>query len=362
MKTIVFLIDGLLNSGGTERLTVLTANNLALSGYNIHIITLRESSKYFFKVNHTVNVSSLAFCKKRNYFLTKILYIKEIRGYLKEISADCIVAVDSLLSVYSIPASMGLKTYHITWEQFNFDINLGMRLRDVSRFLSSFFSSKIIVLTNRDKLKWLKKYHWSSNKIHVIFNPSFINVTDKKYSDDSKIILAVGRLAYQKGFDLLIKNWAEICNDYQGWKLRIIGSGNDELYLKELAKTLDVDEKVEFAGQISNISDEYNKASFFCMSSRFEGIGLVLIEAQACGLPLIAYDCDCGPSEVIKNSENGYLIPAFNDAAYKNAMRKMIENPSLRQQFSKECKHNADVFSTESFCQAWIQLIQKISE
>ncbi|EMS0000414.1 glycosyltransferase, partial [Escherichia coli] len=103
-------------------------------------------------------------------------------------------------------------------------------------------------------------------------------------------------------------------------------------------------------------------ASFFCMSSRFEGIGLVLIEAQACGLPLIAYDCDCGPSEVIINSENGYLIPAFNDAAYKNAMRKMIENPSLRQQFSKECKHNADVFSTESFCQAWIQLIKKISE
>ncbi|HBN7149550.1 TPA: hypothetical protein L3390_004067, partial [Escherichia coli] len=137
MKTIVFLIDGLLNSGGTERLTVVTANNLALSGYNIHIITLRESSKYFFKLNHTVNVSSLAFCKKRNYFLTKILYIKEIRRYLKEISADCIVAVDSLLSVYSIPASMGLKTYHITWEQFNFDINLGMRLRDVSRFLSS---------------------------------------------------------------------------------------------------------------------------------------------------------------------------------------------------------------------------------
>lgn len=68
MKTIVFLIDGLLNSGGTERLTVVTANNLALSGYNIHIITLRESSKHFFKVNHTVNVSSLAFCKRKKLF------------------------------------------------------------------------------------------------------------------------------------------------------------------------------------------------------------------------------------------------------------------------------------------------------
>lgn len=79
------------------------------------------------------------FVREKNYFLTKILYIKEIRRYLKEISADCIVAVDSLLSVYSIPASMGLKTYHVTWEQFNFDINLGMRLRDVSRFYHLFF-------------------------------------------------------------------------------------------------------------------------------------------------------------------------------------------------------------------------------
>ncbi len=139
-----------------------------------------------------------------------------------------------------------------------------------------------------------------------------------------KTILTVGRLTHVKGFDLLITAWSKIARQVPGWKVVIVGSGEDELMLKQMAKDLHVEDSIVFAGQQKNMDTFYRQASFFCMSSRFEGLPMVLLEAQSYGLPIVAFDCDTGPAEFVLNNQNGYLCENGNIESFAEGMLNLI--------------------------------------
>ncbi|HFF5258171.1 TPA: glycosyltransferase, partial [Acinetobacter baumannii] len=267
MKKICFLIGDINHSGGTERVTTLIANNL-IEKYKVYILSLSGGDNPFFEQNKAI-INNRIFPEKvsmkTNFFKT----VYKIRKYINDNKIDTLIVVDSISCVFSVPACVGLNIKHICWEHFNLKVNLGSSFRTLGRWMAAKWCDKIVTLTNRDKDFWIKNFKLEKEKkVIAIANPSPYQLQDNQPSLDSKTILCVGRLTYQKGFDLLIPAWAEVKKALDGWKIVIVGIGEDEDNLKQMTKYYNVEDSIEFAGQQKNMSEFYNKASFFCMSSR----------------------------------------------------------------------------------------------
>lgn len=357
MKNICFLIGNLDHSGGTERVTTLISNQLAKIGYKVYILSLTEGNKPFFELENSIQIGSL-YPKKismKNNFLGVVW---KIRKYIKQNQIDTLIVVDSISCIFTIPALYGLKINHICWEHFNFNVNLGVKFRDLGRKLAAKYCNYVVTLTKRDKELWENGLKNIKAKIVPIANPTPYENIKHTPSLESKTILAVGRLTYQKGFDLLISAWAEVCKTNYDWKLQIIGSGEDEEALKLQAESLKIEHRVEFIPATKNIEYYYRNASIYCMSSRFEGFGMVILEALSFGIPVISFDCDAGPSDMIINHKNGYLIE--NGNIYKLAEKlnySMNISPSRYMELITDAFQKSRDYYVSNIVNNWLRII-----
>lgn len=355
MKKICFFIYDLSNSGGTERITCIAANGLVEKGYKVSIVSIKKLGNEYFTINEKVNLVSLSEKNK----LSKISTIKKLREHLVREEIDVLITVDSILCVYSIPAVFFLKCKSICWEHFNYKINLGVKFRNIGRILAMCFCHKIVVLSQKDITFWSDSlFYKNKDKLEVIYNPSTYPITSNEYDSNSRIILSIGRLTYQKGFDRLLKAWQSIdCKN--GWKLQIVGNGPEEDNLKKLIIDYNLCEYVEIIPPTPNVSELYLKSSIFCLPSRFEGFVLVLLEAQAFGLPVVAFDCDCGPSEVL-TANNGYLIEQDNIQELSEKILSLMQDENLRVIMSDNAKNNAQKFTVHAFISNWVEILGQL--
>lgn len=356
MKKICFLIGNLNHSGGTERVTTLIANALAQKDFQVSILSLADGKQPFFELVPSIKTYSLYTKKisfKKNFFGA----IWRIRKFVTQHQIDTLIVVDSISCVFTVPALSGLKVKHICWEHFNFNVNLGVKYRDIGRKWAAKYCDYVVTLTKRDKELWEQGMKNIKAKIIPIANPSPFEVQENIPSLNYKTILCVGRLTHQKGFDLLITAWSKIAQQVPGWKVIIVGSGEDELMLKQMAKDLDIEDSIIFAGQQKNIDQFYRKSSFFCMSSRFEGLPMVLLEAQSYGLPIIAFDCETGPSELVINNKNGFLVFNDNILELSNAIIELIRGDVKYEEFSKFAKESLKNFYVSSIVNSWVDIL-----
>lgn len=353
MKKICFLIGNLNNSGGTERVTTLIANALAQKDFQVSILSLTDGKQPFFELVPSIKTYSLYPKKisfKKNFFGA----VWRIRKFVTQHQIDTLVVVDSISCIFTVPALFGLKVKHICWEHFNFNVNLGVKYRDIGRKWAAKCCDYVVTLTKRDKELWEQGIKNIKAKIIPIANPTPFEVQENIPSLDYKTILCVGRLTYQKGFDLLIPAWARVARQVPDWKIVIVGSGEDELMLKQMAKDFAVEDSIVFAGQQKNMDSFYRQASFFCMSSRFEGLPMVLLEAQSYGLPIVAFDCDTGPAEMVDDGVNGYLCKRedINDLA--NKLRAIIMmDKKLYIDYCEASKTNVEQYSIDNIVLKW---------
>lgn len=358
MKNICFLVGNLNNAGGTERVTTLITNALAQKNYQVSILNLADGSKPFFELVPNIKTYSLYPEKisfKKNFFGA----VWRIRKFVIQQQIDTLIVVDSISCVFTVPALFGLGVKHICWEHFNFNVDLGVKYRNWGRFLAAKYCDHVVTLTNRDRELWVKgiKDDQINAKLVTIPNPNpYENVNS--YSEREKVVIAVGRLTSQKGFDLLIKAWAKLSREDNQWILKIIGSGEDEETLKFLAKEHNVCSSVEFIAATKNIESFYSQASIFCLSSRYEGFGMVILEAQAFGLPVVSFDCDCGPSDLIQHGKNGYLVPCedFNELS-KNLAKLMALSKDDFIEYSKNSYLNANRFNVNNLLNLWLDIV-----
>lgn len=324
MKKVCFLIGNLNLTGGTERVTSLIANELVKQNYDISILSLFMGMQPAFEIDNDVKLYSLfpeQVSMKRNFFSA----IWKIRNFVQSQKIETLIVVDSISCIFTVPALLGLKINHICWEHFNYYNNNGSRLRDIGRKLAVAYCSTIIVLTKSDKNIWNSNLPNIKANLISIPNPSPYTQTNHNPSLESKIILSVGRLSHVKGFDLLLQAWSLIYKQYPNWKLKIVGSGEEETKLKSLCQELSLIGQVIFIPRTNNIEEHYKAASFYCLSSRNEGFPMVLLEAQAYGLPIVAFDCETGPSEILKNGINGYLCEKENINLFSKKMKQIID-------------------------------------
>ena len=358
MKKIIFFGGNLNRSGGTERVSSLIVNGLARRGYQILIISDQGGDVPFFELDASVRTASIFQKVGRNIVRAPQLVARLRRLIIYE-KPDVIVTVESMLALFSVPATFGLPVRHICWEHFHFKIDLGRQGRRFARQLAARFCDDIVTLTERDKLLWIQGTFLKAN-IQAISNPCPFSVQLAHVPPvESRLVLAVGRLVPEKGFDLLLNAWRKVVLAEPNWKLRIVGSGSESQYLSQLSSDLNLSDSVSFIPNTLDVQSHYREAAVFCLSSRFEGFGMVLLEAIAFGIPVVSFDCDNGPAEILE-STGAALVPAEDSDAFADNLLRFIRDPLLRADVGQAEKLRAEVFQLDSVVDQWVKLLNPI--
>lgn len=215
---------------------------------------------------------------------------------------------------------------------------------------------KFVVLTHEDREYW-----GDLPNIEVIPNAAMF-VADR-YSDVyNKRVIAVGRLDYQKGFDRLINSWEIVRKSgrFNDWHLDIFGQGEWKEMLQQMIDEKGLEDSVCINKPTKNIGNEYAESSMLVMSSNYEGFPMVMIEAMACGLPVVSYDFKCGPKDIIDNGRNGLLVREGDIDGLANAMMELMGDETLRQRMSVNAKRVVDTYSEENVMKQWLDLFASL--
>ena len=375
---IVYCTPALYMAGGVERVLTLKANYFAEHfGYDITIILTEGKDKPLFYplskrikiVNLDVNFEELwtcSFVKKVFVYLSKQRIFKQrLTAELMRIRPDITVSllrreINFINDIKDGSKKIGeLHVNRANYRNFeegdaNFVKNLFAKfwMRSLVSHLKQL--DKFIVLTEEDKASWTEL-----SNVEVIPDPLAFDVAEVSPLK-AKRVIAVGRYVYQKGFDLLLQAWAKIEKHFPDWELAIYGMGDRSPY-ENLARQLGVDmNRCHLNGSTQNIKKEYLESSLFVFSSRFEGFGMVLIEAMACGLPVVSFDCPCGPKDIVSHDEDGLLVPSGDIDKLANAMSQLMDSYELRHQMAKNAICNVRRFQIDEIADRWQLLFEDV--
>lgn len=355
MKHIAFVINNIYGKGGTERVTSQLAN-LLINYYDITIISLKSGQNINFYVDERIDIIELRGISE-NKLVRRLFNLIELNKHITNKNIDMFINVDITLSLYTLPFRKRVK--NISWEHFNFFSESNSRIRQFSRKISSRYSDAVVVLSDADLKNYqsnLKRY----SNIRRIYNPIAFNKDVGGYNLNSKVVLSVGRLESQKGFDILLDAWKNVSND-GSWVLKIIGDGSkkEELLAKISQNHIN---NVMISPFTNDIEKEYINSAIYVMSSRYEGFGLALAEAQSKGLPLITFDCPEGPAEIVGYGDYGILIENGNVQSLSNELSSLMNSIELREYWSNASLKGANRFNTQEILNEWINLFEEIWE
>lgn len=230
----------------------------------------------------------------------------------------------------------------------------GFLCRAITRYWQGWLLKQIrrldafVVLTDEDRKAW-----GNVPNIHVI--PNFItDIPSVQSSCQNKMVVAVGRYTRQKGFDMLLKAWRKVEDVRQDWRLKIIGAGDSSEY-SHLAQELQL-KCVEFGGPVKDVNEVFGQSSIMAFSSRYEGFGMVLIEAMACGVPTVSFACPCGPSDIITDGNDGYLVPAFDIDMFAQRLLSLMSADKERIEMGLRARDNMMRFRKVDVMHSWMAL------
>ncbi|HIF9343140.1 TPA: glycosyltransferase family 4 protein [Photobacterium damselae] len=332
MKNICFFITSIGNCGGTERVSILIANELVKKGYNVTFLSLflNKYDDIFFPIEKEIKIEKL-YNEKKNFNVRYFSILNKLNVFINNNCFDIFIDVDTILSVYSAPVIRNKNIKYISWEHFHCGMLMGSRKRNIARFIASKCAHSIICLTDYDLKQWKNKF--KINNVHCINNPLTYDRDNMISDGNSKIILTACRLEYIKGIDLLIESWFKSNLKNKGWLLYVVGNGSQANILKEKVKILGLLESVKFFDRSDNLSDFYNKAAVFALSSRDESFGMVITEAFSFGIPVISFKNNGGPSEIIDDNHNGWLVDCYDTNSYAeklNHLDYLVTNDILK--------------------------------
>lgn len=355
MKKIVFVIADITFVGGIERVNTLLANKFVSEGYAVEIISLYNTNqKINYELNNRIKVSFVndgsylgepgSFGRLKKHIGSQFKLFKAI----KKANADFYIintfpmAFLSFFNVFSNKKYVVIEHVHYNY--------YGTIIRIFRNLLYRFFY-KVICVNKNDSYKFFKHL----DNVVKISNP--LSFTSSKIANlSANKIMAVGRLEHQKGFDLLIDIFAKVNKENPGWELHIYGVGTCEGFLTGKINQLALS-NVKLMGSVDNIQQYYPQYSIFAFSSRFEGFGMVLLEAMECGLPCISFDCPTGPSEILGDGEYGILVENGNVAKFSAELADLMSDEGKKIKFSNLSKRRAKEFNIDKVFDEWRKLI-----
>lgn len=362
MKNIALLKWNLNKVDGGVKVAIELANELA-NYHNVFLIDIASTQKNRnnlpFILDDKVFFNTLV-CKNARVRAVLFQAIFSLRKFIKDNKIDIILSIGTLPNLFWFLAKIGLGTKVIYADHMSLDYNHEGRMYNLFRLIGAKFSNKIITLTESNKNKYIKKYNLPKNKVDFIYNWINESSSNNKYNVASTSLITVGRFSKQKGFDLLAKVASIIMKKYPQLSWDIYGDGDEVIksnFLSEISRN-GISNQIFLKGNIKGEDNIYPEHSIYIMTSYFEGLPLVLLEAQQYKLPIVSFNCSTGPSEIIRDNVNGFLIENYNVNLMVEKLSLLIENEELRKSFSDNALLDIDKFSRSRIIKQWLNLIE----
>ncbi|NML37266.1 glycosyltransferase family 4 protein [Chitinophaga sp. G-6-1-13] len=357
---ILYCIFALDVPGGMQRVLTTKANYLAENaGYQVHIaICSGEPGAAFYPLSPKITVhqvhepyrqklTSLLFSLKPA--ITVSMYGKEHRFLYKINDGSRKILEFHFTRNYLLHLVRGIKNLRFRKLRLVYVWLIQQQERRFSRHYD-----RLVLLTNADKKLWRDQ-----SNIAVIPNPLPFTSPEKSNLTVKRVI-AIGRLMAVKGFDLLIDAWRLVVLDYPDWELAIFGEGQDEALLAGKIKEYGLTETVALQPPTQDVRREFLQSAICAFPSRSDGFGLVLIEAMECGVPCVAFDCECGPGEIITDEVNGLLVPQQDVAMFAAALMRLMASRTLREDLGAKAIQMASKYRADKIMPHWEELFYTV--
>lgn len=375
---IIYIYDAIARIGGTEKILVDKMNYLA-DNYNqeVYLITTSQG-KYPFAFPLSKKVKHIDLSVRLHtmyqYSLLKRIYMgwnmnrllkQKLKAVINELNPDIIISttycyadivcnlkcnakkiIESHVAKDSLGINDGVKRNFISY------IHTKLKIKKYINTIEK-KNDIIVTLTHGDANSWKTK--------NTVVIPNIVDLHNTEYSQHKeKTAIFVGRFTYQKGLERMLEAWKIVVSKRNDWTLKLVGEGEQKEQLKQQCQKLGITGNVIFAPATKDIEKEYINSSLFLLTSRFEGFGLVLVEAMQCGVPCVSFDCPYGPSDIIDNGVNGYLVENGNVEEFAKATLKLIEDDELRREMGKAAIEKAKQYLPENIMPKWIELYENL--
>ena len=380
-KILYLLPGGLSNPAGMERVTTSKANYLAeLPDYDVSIVTTEQMGRpVFYPLSEKIHLYHLDIGIHENFgkesYIQKCVsrfqktneYERELNKVLNKVRPDITVSTLGL----DIGFLNNLKDGSIKIGELHFPGNFRQLMaRKLSGNPIPNFVARVRTYEMRQKCKKLsrlivlteeEKTFWKNQKnIRVIPNPLPFS-PEAISSTINKKIIAVGRLAYEKGFDLLIEAWKTVYAKHPDWELVIYGNGDQKDALIHLIRKFQLEPVVKIHEPVSEIQTIYPEYSFLAFSSRYlDSFGMVIIEGMSCGLPAVAFNSPCGPKDLITDGMNGFLVETGDIVNLAAKINQLIESDELRKRMSFAAQATSSNYQIDKVMKQWISLFEEL--
>ncbi|MCK9509664.1 MAG: glycosyltransferase [Pigmentiphaga sp.] len=361
---IVQLYDHFQERGGVERVITMLANGWRDRGHEVALVVRHGKVREVYPLDAGIRRHSLRSLSPRGRLARLLRYLGDLprlRRLRALREADVVIANGPwcallMLLAWRLPG-LRRRSPAIVLCDHNSPDAFGAITRWLGRRLYG-WADGIVALTAQQA----GQYRPYASRVEVLPNPVEIPPAGQLAQvAQSRILLAAGRLTPQKGYDLLLQAWRQASPQLPEYHLRIIGDGPERAALAALATQLQLDDRVSFVAATDDLASHYTAAAAFILSSRHEGLPLVLLEALAHGLPVIAFDCDYGPRQVIQPGRNGLLCEPGNPAALAAGLLDTLRNPSVLLAMAAAARCSAEAYALPGILDRWEHLLVEVA-
>lgn len=368
---IAYCTPSLYIPGGVERVLTTKANYLAdVAGYDVYIILTDGKNKApYYPLSDKIHIINLDINFEELWILSfvkkGIVYLRKQRVFKRKLAETlCDIKPDITISLLRREinflcdikdGSKKIGEMHINRQNYrNFEANDTNFVKKIFEryWMHSLIKQlkrldRFIVLSQEDKENWKE-----INNVTVIPNPLPPITVSQTSTTKNKKVIAAGRYVYQKGFDLLVDAWETVAGKHPDWHLYIYGRGDKSNY-KSVSNC-------HFENAVENINDKYTESSIFVLSSRFEGFGMVIIEAMKCGVPTVSFACPCGPKDIITEGKDGFLVKNGNTQQLAERICYLIEHDEERKEMGRNAIETAKKYDINEIGKQWVRLFNNL--
>ena len=364
-------------NGGMERVLANKANHLVNHGHEVHVISIQSTTgrQPFFAIDPRVRMWSLdcdglyrkGLVRKLMPWRGRRAFLARLSAVLAQIRPEVAIALHDAHARYlyaadgDSPKVLELHFAKHKRAQYLYALEESRWLRPlVDLYKAPFYRlirhyDRFVVLTEEDRTAWQRP---GVDNIVVIPNAQTFPCTVQATLDHRRVI-ALGRNTPQKQFDALLRAWSLVAGRNPGWRLAIIGSG-DKQDLARLADRLGISASVDLGEATRDVQGELLRSSAFALTSRYEGLPMILIEAMSCGVPVVSFACRSGPTDIIRDGQDGFLVPAGDVAGFARRLQALMSDPALRQAMGDAAFHNVRRFDEATVMHQWLDLFERL--
>jgi GalNAc-alpha-(1->4)-GalNAc-alpha-(1->3)-diNAcBac-PP-undecaprenol alpha-1,4-N-acetyl-D-galactosaminyltransferase len=363
----ITLVLSSLSSGGAERVMSLMANHWAEKHWAVTMVTLAGAETDFFSLSPSVSRVSLRLEGSSSGAVSaswrNIARVRALRSAIRASRPDAVISFIESVNVLTLLATRLTTTPVVVAERTDpREHKIGAAWSALRKSL--YPRAAALVVQTHGVLPWAVE-RVGAEKAHVIPNPvmpASSRPSNAVNAYPQPFVLAMGRLTREKGFDLLLRAFEKASRLYPGWSLVVLGEGSERASLEGLAEELGISARVHLPGRQTEPATTMSQASMFVLSSRFEGFPNALLEAMACGLPVVSFDCRSGPGEIIRDGVDGILVPPGNVPALGEAMQDLMGHPERRELLARRGVEATRRFGTETVMGMWEDLLTNLWE